>query len=156
MRKLLLISMYSLTLFFVYSITEALSAADYGMYPSTFTPSECEQIIALFQTAPAEFDDRNVPLLPGMEGEYRVSRTNRFDVDGQMMAQGRFDWIYRRLLTSYASSTEAQHELLSLGGLWHSTESDPLILLRSRIAFNLLHEFQSSEVRARSFTQTSH
>lgn len=121
--------------------TVALDGLD--MHRAALTAAECEHLVTLFQTLPAESDDRSTVLLPNMEGDFHVRRTNRFDTNGTLMASGAIDFVYDRLLSQ-------PHGLLaSLGGLRLASADE----LRRHVAFNLLHEFthESGEGRAPEF-----
>ena len=123
------------------------------MYRGAFTPAECELIADMFlQHSPPEVDNRNIPLLPNMEDNFRVSRVNHFD-DGTLMARGALDFVYERLISLQLNA--ARSPLFDFSGLGllqpPSSTVNPseeglagaaLQQLRSRVAFNLLHVFE--------------
>lgn len=104
-------------------VTLASASAEEGwplVLRGIFTPEECDRISTLFVSMlPAENDVR--------EGE-GVSRINRWDAGGVLMAQGSFDWIHSRLVES-----------LDLG--LSSAEAEPLHSFQAQVEFNLMHEF---------------
>ena len=122
---------------------------DYRMYRSAFSAAECETIAAIFLKRPPELDTRTIPLLPNMHDEFRVSRLSRFD-DGTLMSRGQLDFIYDRLVG--LQQGELPSPLFAIAGLdlqrpqnatseWAATARQRL---RTRIGFNMIHEFNSA------------
>ena len=92
---------------------------------AVFTSEECATILHSFDDVDAESDERTVPLLPNMNGSFVVSRINRF---ASFTSGGAFDWVFSRML--------AVHPALK-------SEGQDIEAFRKRIAFVLLHEFDS-------------
>ena len=101
-----------------------------ALQSSAFTPDECHDIAELFAEMEVEQDERTNPLLPLMEGDFGVTRTNRYN-DGSLSKS--IEAILTRLLSSQA--LKEQFSSLPPGSSDSATE------LARNIDFTLLHEF---------------
>ena len=103
-----------------------------GFEASVFSKEECNKIIALFRQMELEQDERANPLLPLMQGEFSVSRSNRYD-DGSLHAEVE-QFILPRLLQSH--ELNQTFTARTPPGTTASAKS-----LARYIDFTLLHEF---------------
>jgi hypothetical protein len=89
-----------------------------------FSPGECDAIVNLYVTTVIAVEDTR-------ESE-SVSRVNRFDAGNALLAQGRLDWIFDRVVKHLPVDEGYPASFIETGAL-----------LKKAVDFTLLHEFLS-------------